>query len=60
MIEYQCSSDKAAFCIIKDSERYECHETKQDKVAATILLVCLFAFIIVAIIADFVGWKKLN
>ena len=58
--EYQCSSDKAAFYIIKDGERYECHEMKQDKVASTILLVCLFAFIIAVIIVDFIGWKKLN
>lgn len=58
--EYQCSSDKAAFYITKDGERYECYEMKHDKVASTILLVCLVAFIIAAIIADFIDWKKLN
>lgn len=58
--EHQCSSNKAAVYIIKDGERYECHEMKHDKVASIILLACLVAFIIAAIIADFIDWKKLN
>ena len=56
----QCFQGQTVVHIIKDSERCECHETKHDKVASIILLVCLVAFIIAAIIADFVDWKKLN